>query len=102
MTAKRTYKKYERKLKRDYLRYQGDHVEYLKKKNPKKKNHTISFVNVKRTHKDQLFLTSPTTLKNCLPQIATLTPIKILTKRLIETNFKEDNMTTIPLTRDIQ
>lgn len=37
LPAKRTYKKYERKLKCDYLRNQGDHVEYLKKKNPKKK-----------------------------------------------------------------
>lgn len=39
VTAKRTYKKYERKLKRVYLRYQGDHMAYLKKKNPNKFYH---------------------------------------------------------------
>ena len=35
VTSKREYKTYERRIKRDYLRYQGDQLEYLKKKNPK-------------------------------------------------------------------
>ena len=35
VTSKREYKTHERRIKRGYLRYQGDQLDYLKKKNPK-------------------------------------------------------------------
>ena len=54
VTSKRNYKQYERKLKREYTRYQGDKIEYLKKKNPKefyklfrkKKGNPVSSLNI--------------------------------------------------------
>ena len=35
VTAKRNYKCYERKLKREYIRFEGNKLQYLKKKNPR-------------------------------------------------------------------
>jgi hypothetical protein len=35
VTAKRKYKCYEWKLKREYIQFEGNNIEYLKKKNPR-------------------------------------------------------------------